>query len=120
MKYLLVMHMDPVLWEGLSVAEQQAVYAGHGDFMKLIKESGELVTTQSLALPERSTTVRVRGGGPVHSDGPYLDTKEFVCGFYLVDVETRERAIELAGLIPDARHTGVEVRQVMFEQGLEM
>ncbi len=120
MKYLLVMHMDSVLWDGLSVDEQQEVHAGHGDFMKLIKESGELVTTHALAVPEQSTTVRVRDDAPVRSDGPYLGGTAFVCGFYLVDVETRERAIELAGLIPDARHTGVEVRQVMFEQGLEM
>ncbi|MDH6124884.1 YciI family protein [Kitasatospora sp. GP82] len=120
MKYMLVMHMNPVLWDGLSEDEQQAVYAGHGDFMKLLKESGELVTTQALAEPEKSTTVKVRDGGPVLSDGPYLESKEFVCGLYLVDVETKARAIELAGLIPDARHTGIEVRQVMFEQGLEM
>ncbi|MFJ7905551.1 YciI family protein [Kitasatospora sp. NPDC096204] len=120
MKYMLTMHMNPVLWEGLPEDEKQAVYAGHGDFMKLLRESGELVHTQALAEPEKSTTVKVRDGAPALSEGPYLENKEFVCGFYLVDVETRERAIELAGMIPDAKHTGIEVRQVMFEQGLEM
>ncbi|MFF2040676.1 YciI family protein [Kitasatospora sp. NPDC058170] len=120
MKYMLVMHMNPVLWNGLSEDEQLAVHSGHNDYTKLLRESGELVTTQALAEPARSTTVKVRDGAPVLSGGPYLESKEFVCGFYLVDVETRERAIELAALLPDARHTGVEVRQVMFEQGLEM
>ncbi|MFI9328673.1 YciI family protein [Kitasatospora sp. NPDC052868] len=120
MKYMLVMHMNPVLWNGLSEDEQQAVYSGHGEYTRMLRESGELVTTQALAEPVQSTTVKVRDGAQLLSEGPYLEHKEFVCGYYLVDVETRERAIELAALLPDARHTGVEVRQVMFEQGLEM
>jgi hypothetical protein len=56
------------------------------------------------------------------TDGPYLEAKEFLGGYYLVDVASRERAIELAALIPDARFEGlgIEVRPVMFSAGMEM
>jgi len=63
--------------------------------------------------------VRVRGGQPVVTDGPYLEAKEYVGGFYLIDCENKQRAIELAAMIPDAsiEGLGVEVRQIMFSAG---
>jgi len=63
--------------------------------------------------------VRVRGGQPVVTDGPFLEAKEYLGGFYLIDCESKERAIELAALIPDAKieGLGVEVRPVMFSDG---
>jgi hypothetical protein len=63
--------------------------------------------------------VRVRGGQTVVTDGPFVEAKEYVGGFYLIDCESRERAIELAALIPDTaiEGLGVEVRQVMFSDG---
>jgi hypothetical protein len=55
----------------------------------------------------------------VVTDGPFLEAKEFLGGFYLIDCESRERAVELAARIPDAaiKGLGVEVRQVMFADG---
>jgi hypothetical protein len=55
------------------------------------------------------------------TDGPFLEAKEFMGGFYIVECETRERALELAGLIPDAgvEGMGIEVRPVMFSAGPE-
>jgi hypothetical protein len=73
--------------------------------------------------PSQSAVVRVRGGQPVVTDGPYLEAKEYLGGFYLIDCENKERATELAALIPDAKVEGmaVEVRPVMFSDGqLEM
>jgi hypothetical protein len=63
--------------------------------------------------------VRVRGGQPVVTDGPFVEAKEYLGGFYLIDCESKERAIELAALIPDAKieGLGVEVRPVMFSDG---
>jgi hypothetical protein len=63
--------------------------------------------------------VRVRGVPPAVTDGPYLEAKEYLGGFYLIDCEGKERAIELAAQIPDAKveGMGVEVRQVMFSDG---
>ncbi|HEY2095221.1 MAG: hypothetical protein QOI50_3365 [Pseudonocardiales bacterium] len=122
MKFLLIMHNNPAVWESLTESERDEVMTGHGDFIKTIQQSGEMIVTQALADPSNTVVVRVRGGVPVVTDGPYLEAKEFLGGYYLVDVASRERAIELAALIPDARFEGlgIEVRPVMFSAGMEM
>jgi hypothetical protein len=121
-KFLLIMHNNPAVWESLTEGERDEVMTGHGDFIKTIQQSGEMIVTQALADPSNTVVVRVRGGVPVVTDGPYLEAKEFLGGYYLVDVASRERAIELAALIPDARFEGlgIEVRPVMFSAGMEM
>ena len=122
MKFLLVLHNNPAVLEALGQDEQQRLMDGHAAFIEATQASGELVVTQALADPSQSAVVRVRNGVPVITDGPYLEAKEFLGGYYLVDVADRERALELAGQIPDASidGLGVEVRPIMFEAGLEM
>jgi len=119
MKFLLIMHMNPAVWNALTDEERSEVGGGHGAFIDTIKKSGEMITTQALADPSQSAVVRVRGGQPAVTDGPYLEAKEHLGGFYLVDCGSRERAIELAAMIPDAKVEGmaVEVRPVMFSDG---
>ena len=120
MKFLLIMHMNPAVWNSLTEEERAAVGDGHGAFMETITKSGEMITTQALADPSQSTVVHVRDGKQVVTDGPYLEAKEHLGGFYLIDCESRERAHELAAMIPDAKveGLGIEVRQVMFADGL--
>jgi len=122
MKFLLVLHNNPALISALGTEEQQKLMAGHEAFIAATQASGELVVTQALGDPSQSAVVRVRNGVPVVSDGPYLEAKEFLGGYYLIDVADRERALELAAQIPDAsiEGMGVEVRPIMFEAGLEM
>jgi len=122
MKFLLIMHMNPAIWESLTEEERKAVQAGHGDFMDTVKESGEMVSTVALSDPSQSAVVRVRNGVPAVTDGPFLEAKEFLAGYYLIDCESKERALEIAALIPDAgvEGMGIEVRPVMFSAGLEM
>ncbi|MDX3097944.1 YciI family protein [Streptomyces sp. ME19-03-3] len=119
MKFLLIMHIDPAIMEELTDAERQEITEGHGTFMKTIRESGEMIGTAALADPSQSSVIRVRDGVPVVTDGPYLEAKEFLGGYYLVDVVSRDRALELAAMIPDARFNGlgIEVRQVIFSGG---
>jgi len=119
MKFLLLMHMNPAVWESLTEGERTEIMDGHGAFMDTITASGEMITTQGLADPSQSAVVRVRDGHPVVTDGPYLEAKEYLGGFYLIDCENRERALELAAMIPDAKvdGLGIEVRQVMFADG---
>ena len=120
MKYLLIMHMNPVIWDSLTEEEKNGVMDGHGGFMEAIKESGEMISTVALPDPSESATVRVRGGVPVVTDGPYLEAKEYLAGYYLVECASRERAIEVAAMIPDAgvEGLGIEVRPVVFSAGL--
>ena len=119
MQFLISMHINPAVLEALTEEEMAAIGEGHGAFMQSLKDSGELITTQALVDPSQAVVVSVRNGQPVVTDGPFLEAKEYLGGFYLVDCENKERAIELAAQIPDAKidGLGVEVRQVMFANG---
>jgi hypothetical protein len=119
MKFLLIMNVNPAVLDALTEEQRNEIGEGHGAFIDVIKKSGEMITTQALADPSQTAVVRVRGGQPVVTDGPFLEAKEYLGGFYLIDCESKERAIELAALIPDAKVEGmaVEVRPVMFSDG---
>ncbi|MDI6100347.1 YciI family protein [Actinoplanes sp. NEAU-A12] len=119
MRFLISLHINPAVLDALTDEEKTAIGDGHGAFIEALKESGELITTLALADPSQSAVVSVRDDQPVVTDGPFLEAKEFLGGFYLIDCENRERAIELASRIPDTRidGLGVEVRQVMFADG---
>ncbi|MEU3568835.1 YciI family protein [Kitasatospora sp. NPDC036755] len=119
MKFLISLHLNPAVLDALTDEEKAAIGAGHGRFIEELKESGELILTQALVDPSQAAVVTVRNGQPVVTDGPFLEAKEFLGGFYLVDCEDRARAIELAARIPDSaiEGLGVEVRQVMFSDG---
>ena len=116
MKYLILMQVDPAVLENLTEEQQTLIGEGHQAFMARTKESGEFVATQALADPSQSKVVRSRDGVPEVTDGPFAEAKEFLGGFYLLDVEDEARALELARQIPDASIEGLalEVRPVMF------
>jgi len=122
MKFLLLLHNNPAVLEALAPEDQQRLMDGHAAFIAAVQNSGELVVTQALADPAQTAVVRIHNGVPAVTDGPFVEAKEFLGGYYLVDVADRDRAIELAGQIPDASIEGlrVEVRQIMFEAGQEM
>ena len=115
MRYLLTLHMNPALWDTLTDDQKNAVYEGHGAFIALVTESGEMVETKALAEPRETKTVQVRDGVPHTKDGGFVESDAFLCGYYVVDVESEERAVELAARIPDAQYTAVEVRKVVHE-----
>jgi hypothetical protein len=119
-KYLLMIMFNPETWDNLSDDERQDVFRGHGEFMKMLKESGEMVSTEALTDPSQSATVRVRNGVPVVTDGPFAEAKEYLAGYYLVDCDSKERAIELAAMIPDARFSAMEVRPLMNQDGSDL
>ncbi len=119
MQFLISMIINPAVLDALTDEEKAAIGDGHGRFIQALQESGELITTQALVDPSQAAVVTVRNGQPVVTDGPFLEAKEYLGGFYLVDCEDKDRAIELAAQIPDAAidGLGVEVRQVMFAAG---
>ncbi|GAA3106806.1 YciI family protein [Streptosporangium carneum] len=131
MRYLILIYSNPENWEHpmfsrrpefLSLPEKERdeltrqAEALRGE----IVESGELVAGMALADPANTRTVRVRGGVPVTTDGPYLEAKEHLAGCFLVDCDSRERAAEIATRFPDARFTAVEVRPVAAVSGQEV
>jgi len=117
MKYMILITLNPAAMEGLSKAENDELMAKFEPFLEQLRESGELVGSQALAGPDDTTVVQVRNGAVVQTDGPYLESKEFLAGYYLVDTATKERAIEIASQVPDAHLNTMEVRQVIHSTG---
>jgi hypothetical protein len=116
-KYLLIIQMNPATWESLSEAERTEIAEGQGKFMDTITTSGEMVGAHALADPSQSAVVRGRPGASTVTDGPFLEAKEYMGGFYVVDCENIERAHELAAMIPGTDRLPVEVRPVIFTAG---
>ncbi|KPM53731.1 hypothetical protein CcI49_10870 [Frankia sp. CcI49] len=119
MKFVISLVINPALLDVLTEEEKAAVGDGHSRLIEAMKKSGELITGLALVDPAQAAVVAVRDSQRVVTDGPFVESKEYLGGFYLIDVENKERAIELAAQIPDAaiEGLGVEVRQVMFADG---
>ncbi|MCS7477337.1 YciI family protein [Umezawaea endophytica] len=116
MKYLILIHSNPksrALWETLDDDQRYALGKGHMELTEALTESGELVVSEGLADLELAKRVSVRDGRTLTSDGPFAEVKEHLAGFYLVDVESYERAVEIAARTPDAATGAVEVRPVL-------
>jgi hypothetical protein len=110
MKYMLLIYTNHDNWASLSEADAGAMSAAYGAFSQAIVDSGEFVAGDPLEGPEAATTVRVRNGARSTTDGPFVETKEHLAGYYIVDCATLDRALDLAAQLPDAAFAGVEVR----------
>jgi hypothetical protein len=77
-----------------------------------LRESGELVLAEGLTDGSQAKTVRFIDGAPVPTDGPFAESKESLVGFWIVDVESEDRALAIAARIVDVVHQGIEVRRV--------
>jgi hypothetical protein len=88
--------------------------------LKELQESGELLATDPLADPVQTKTVRCSDGAPVVTDGPLAETKEHFGGYLIVDVESIDRAVEIAARWPSSRFAPLEVRPIMDVGGVEM
>jgi hypothetical protein len=120
MKYLLLIYQNPVTWQGLPESEKQAFMSEVDVIVNELVKSGEWVGGEGLADPSTARTVRVRGGVPAVTDGPYAEAKEQMVGYSMVDCDSLERAIEIAARWPDARLWGIEVRAILSPDGIEM
>lgn len=111
MKYLLLIYTNHDAWANLSESEAAAISAEYGAIAGRLGESGELLGGDALQGPETATTLRVRDGSRTVTDGPYIETKEHLAGYFLVDCASLDRALDIAADIPDARLGGaIEVR----------
>ncbi|GAA4099369.1 MULTISPECIES: YciI family protein [Actinomadura] len=131
MKYLLLIYSNPENWEhplylrdprflALPEEEREELTRQADRLWEEIIESGELVSGTALADPVNTRTVRARDGVPVATDGPYIEAKEQLAGYFVIDCETPERAAEIAARFPDARLAAVEIRPIMDFSGQEM
>ncbi|APE34914.1 hypothetical protein BOX37_14235 [Nocardia mangyaensis] len=120
MKYLLLIYSAPQTWSALTPEERARVVREHSALERELTESGEYIGGSALADPEQSKAVRFRDGSPVVTDGPYLEAKEHLAGYDMIDCESMERAMEIVARNPHIRLGGVEVRPLIDPCGLEM
>jgi len=116
MQYMLLIYSEPGSWEGLSDEERNALYQEYYGLSNDLREQGKMVSANELQPTATATTVTVRDGDTVVTDGPFAETKEALGGYYLIEAETLDEAIEWAARIPSARHGKVEVRPVVMER----
>ncbi len=97
--------------------EQDTIMSEYFAFTNQVRESGKFVAGDALMPTETATTVRVRDGNIVTTDGPFAETKEQLGGYYLLECNDLDEAIELAGKIPSSKWGSIEVRPIMvFDQ----
>jgi len=118
MKYMLLICDDEKAWAKLSEAERQKIYGEYGQFSEQIKASGQYVAGSQLHPTSAATSVRVRDGKRLVTDGPFAETREQIGGYFLVHARDLDEAIDIAGMIPGARLGTVEVRPVREVEGL--
>jgi hypothetical protein len=112
MQYLLLIYGQESDWTELTPAQSGAMQQEYGQFTKDIMDKGKYVGGNRLTSVATATTVRVRDGKRVTTDGPFAETKEQLGGYYLIDAKDLDEAIALAARIPAARHGSVEVRPI--------
>ena len=115
MKYMLLIYLDE---QALSEAERQECYAESTQLAQEIHSSGQYLAANPLHPTSMATSVRVRNGKRLVTDGPFAETREQLGGYFLIEANNLDEAIAIAGRIPMARKGTVEVRPVIDIPGL--
>ena len=113
MKYMLILAADESLAPAPDSAEFAAEMQKWFEFSQELAEAGAMAGGEALHEAATATTVRVRDGATITSDGPFAESKEALGGFYLIDVEDLDAAIGWAEKIPNVGYGSVEIRPVM-------
>ena len=113
MQYLLMIYRNEAELGKMSPAERKQMTADYGTFTQSIIQSGHFKAGDGLQPTTTATTVRVREGKTLTTDGPFAETREQLGGYYLVDAKDLDAAIAIAARIPGAMTGSIEVRPVM-------
>jgi hypothetical protein len=114
-KYVILIYSNPAsreIWETMPAEQRKVGLAGYEALEAELEASGELLVSEALAEPSRAKRVSVAEGRTVTTDGPFPEAKELLGGFFLLECENEERAIEIAARIPEAGLGLVELRPV--------
>lgn len=112
MRYLCMIYVERDRLDALGESEYEALVAEALAYDEELRCGGHFVVAQALEPADAAMTVRLRNGKPSVTDGPFVETKEQVGGFILMEARDLNEAIQLAAKIPPARFGGVEVRPV--------
>jgi hypothetical protein len=114
MQYLLMIYRNEAELFKMDATERQKMTAEYGAFTQAIIQSGHFKAGDGLQPTTTATTVRVRDGKTLTTDGPFAETREQLGGYYLVEAKDLDTAIEIAARIPGARSGSIEVRPIMI------
>lgn len=113
-KYLILIYGDAQEWEAMTAEERAALEAAHAAFAAAA--GSRILGGEELELAPMATTLRSDGaGGVTTTDGPFLETKEAVGGYYVIEAKDLDEVLELAAMLPEVRpsHSGVEIRPIV-------
>lgn len=110
MKYMLLIYHPEEAWGTMTEQERQKMYAEYGKFSEEIVASGHYISGSELHPVSTATSVRVRDGKELATDGPFAETKEQLGGYYLIEAKDLDEATGIAARIPSARVGTIEVR----------
>jgi hypothetical protein len=113
MRYMLLIYGDEAAWNAMSDAERDAQFAEYETFSKWLADRGWMRAGDPLADTDQATTVRVRDAQTLTTDGPFAETKEQLGGYYIVECDHLDEAIDAASRIPAARGGSIEVRPLL-------
>ncbi|HET8600965.1 MAG TPA: YciI family protein [Segeticoccus sp.] len=115
MRYLVLLAEDPQAWDRASESERQEVHRRHVAFDRAVRERGRLLGGEALARGDTATTLRPEAGEHVVTEGTFAETSRQVAGFYLIDVDDLDVAVELCRLLPSG-YT-IELRPTIEVEG---
>jgi len=113
MKYILLIYHDEQAWNRRTEAERQQIYREYRELIQQLKSSGQYLAGDQLQPTTTASSVRVRDGKQMVTDGPFAETREQIGGFFMIDAKDLEEANRIAGRIPSARTGAIEVRPVV-------
>ena len=113
MKYVCLVYLEETKLDALSKSELEACVDESLDYDDVLRRSGHYVVSDALQSVQTATTVRVRSGKVVTTDGPFAETKEQLGGFFLIEARDLNDAIQVASKSPPARLGSIEVRPIL-------
>jgi hypothetical protein len=113
MRYLLLIYESEASWNALSEAEKGRIYGEYMAYRGGLQKGGHYVGGNALQPVATATTVRVRDGKTLTTDGPFAETREQLGGFFLVEAKDLDEAIKLAAGVPGAKMGSIEVRPIL-------
>ena len=113
MKYMLLIYHDEQVWNRHTEAERQQIYREYRQLIQKLQSSGQYLAGDQLQPTTTASTVRVREGKQMVTDGPFAETREQIGGFFMIEAKDLAEATSIAGQIPSARQGSIEIRPVV-------
>ena len=113
MKYMLLIYHDEPSWDAIPESEKQQVYMEYGKLRAELVANGKFVTGSQLQPITTATTVQVRDGKELITDGPFAETHEQLGGYFLIEAKDLDEATSIAARIPSARTGTIEIRPLV-------